>query len=163
MTEDNQDLNDESNRTSIWSVPTKDRFQFSVIFFTLFLIGTCLVSYYEIWIKDNDSLIETIIALMRDIGAVGVASVVITLARFEGGDIVGVGLERYRAQRLAEGKRLGRQEGIKLGKTEGIKLGRQERDEEWEAWIASRPDIQKLIAEDKENAPPTLNGKDNRR
>ena len=155
MTEDNQDLNDESNRTSIWSVPTKDRFQFSVIFFTLFLIGTCLVSYYEIWVKDNDSLIETIIALMRDIGAVGVASVVITLARFEGGDIVGVGLERYRAQRLAEGKRLGRQEGIKLG--------RQERDEEWEAWIASRPDIQKLIAEDKENAPPTLNGKDNRR
>ena len=68
---------------------------------------------------------------------------------------MGVGLERYRAQRLAEGKRLGRQEGMKLG--------RQERDEEWEAWIASRPDIQKLIAEDKENAPPTLNGKDNRR
>ena len=76
---------------------------------------------------------------------------------------MGVGLERYRAQRLAEGKRLGRQEGIKLGKTEGMKLGRQERDEKWEAWIASRPDIQKLIAEDKENAPPTLNGKDNRR
>ena len=60
---------------------------------------------------------------------------------------MGFVLERYRAQRLAEGKR----------------LGRQERDEEWEAWIASRPDIQKLIAEDKENAPPTQNGKDNRR
>ena len=147
MTEDNQDLNDESNRTSIWSVPTKDWFYFSGVFLILFLIGMGFVSYYEIWVKDNDSLVETIIALMRDIGAVGLASVVLTFVGFVGGETVGFVLERYRAQRLAEGKR----------------LGRQERDEAWEAWIASRPDIQKLIAEDKENAPPTLNGKDNRR
>ncbi len=146
MTEDNQDTNDESNRTSIWSVPTKDWFYFSGIFLILFLIGMGFVSYYEIWVKDNDSLVETIIALMRDIGAVGLASVILTFVGFVGGETVGFVLERYRAQRLAEGKR----------------LGRQERDEEWEAWIASRPDIQKLIAEDKENTPPTMNSKDNR-
>ena len=163
MTEDIQNRNDESNRTSIWSVPTKDWFYFSGIFLILFLIGMGFVSYYEIWVKDSDSLVETIIALMRDVVVAGLASVILTFVGFVGGETVGFVLERYRAQRLAEGKRLGRQEGIKLGKTEGIKLGRQERDEEWEAWIASRPDIQKLIAEDKENAPPTLNGKDNRR
>ena len=147
MTEDNQNRNDESNRTSIWSVPTKDWFYFSGIFLILFLIGMGFVSYYEIWVKDSDSLVETIIALMRDVVVAGLASVVLTFVGFVGGETVGFVLERYRAQRLAEGKR----------------LGRQERDEEWEAWIASRPDIQKLIAENKENAPPTLNGKDNRR
>ena len=147
MTEDNQNRNDDSNRTSIWSVPTKDWFYFSSIFLILFLIGMGFVSYYEVWVKDNDSLVETIIALMRDVVVAGLASVVLTFVGFVGGETVGFVLERYRAQRLAEGKR----------------LGRQERDEEWEAWIASRPDIQKLIAEDKKNAPPTLNGKDNRR
>ena len=64
MAEDNHVRNDEGNRTSIWSVRTEDRFQFSVMFFTLFLLGLGFVSYHEIWTKDRDSLTETIIALV---------------------------------------------------------------------------------------------------
>ena len=57
---------------------------------------------------------------------------------------VGIGLEHFRKERLAKGRR----------------LGRQERDEEWEAWIADCPQIRKLIDEGIVSVPPMLNGKD---
>ena len=117
MTEDNHDRNDESNRTSIWSVRTEDRFQFSVIFFTLFLIGLCLAACYEIWIEDTDSLLGIIFALVRDVGMVGLASVVLTFARFEGGDIVGVAQDIWKKKEfergVAEGRRLERESQLR--------------------------------------------------
>lgn len=115
MTDDNEDRNDESNRTSIWSVRTEDRLQFSVIFFALFLIGLSIVSYYEIWVVNNDSPIATAIALIRDVGAVGLASLVLTLVRFEGGDtIMGIALDLYRKHRYEAGFKAGIEEGRRL-------------------------------------------------
>ena len=111
LTEDNHDRNDESNRTSIWSVRTEDRFQFSVIFFTLLLAGLCLAAYYEIWVEDTDSLVETILALARDIGVVGLASVILALARFEGGDILGVALDIWKKKEFDKGLAEGRLRG----------------------------------------------------
>ena len=125
VSDDNDGRNDESNRSSIWSVRAQDRFQFSVIFFTLFLIGLSVVVYYEFWVAHSNSLIETTIALIRDVGAVGLASLTITLIRFEGGDtIMGIAFElhkKYRAEAIykkgiAEGKAEGIREGIKQGR-----------------------------------------------
>ena len=144
VAEDNQVRNDESNRTSIWSVRTEDRFQFSVIFFTLFLLGVGLVSYYEIWVKDCDSRIEIIVALIRDVGAVGLASVVLALIRFEGWDSI-MGIARELLQRQQYNK------------------GVAAREAAWGDWLTSNPEIQKLIDEGKANLPPKLNGKNNQR
>ena len=121
LTEDNHDRNDESNRTSIWSVRTEDRFQFSVIFFTLLLAGLCLAAYYEIWVEDTDSLVETILALARDIGVVGLASVILALARFEGGDILGVALDIWKKKEFDKGLT----EGFDKGVAEGRRLERE--------------------------------------
>ena len=146
MAEGNHDRNDESNRTSIWSVRTEDRFQFSIIFFTLFVLGLGLVSYYEIWVKDCDSRTETTIALIRDVGAVGLAAVVLSLIWFEGGDIVGVARDIWKRQQfnegIAEGKRLAEKD-----------VGR---------WITSNPRIKELIDEGEVESPPKLNGKNNK-
>ena len=115
VADDNDDRNDESNRTSIWSVRTEDRFQFSVVFFTLFLIGLSIVSYYEIWVMDFDSPIATSIALIRDVGAVGLASLVLTLVRFEGGDtIMGIALELRERHRHEAAYKRGIEEGRRL-------------------------------------------------
>ena len=141
VAEDNHDRDDESNRTSIWSVRTEDRFQFSVIFFTLFLLGVGVVSYYEIWLKDSDSLIETTIALIRDIGAVGLASVVLALVRFEGWDSI-MGIARELLQRQQYNKGVAAREAI------------------WGDWLKSNPEVQKLIDEGKAKAPPKLNDKE---
>ena len=106
---------DEGSRTSIWSVRTQDRFQFSIIFFILFLIGLSIISYYEIWVVIDDSPIATAIALIRDIGAVGLASLVLTLVRFEGGDtIMGIALDLYRKHRYEAGFKAGIEEGRRL-------------------------------------------------
>ncbi len=129
MANDNDDRNDESNRTSIWSVRTEDRLQFSVIFFSLFIAGMITVSWYEIWIVDNKNVMATVIALIKDVGAVGIASLTITLVRFEGGEVVGIGLEWYKKQRYnagyEAGEEVGRAAGIEVGRVAGIEEGRR--------------------------------------
>ena len=128
VADDNDDRNDESNRTSIWSVRTEDRLQFSVIFFFLFIAGMITVSWYEVWIVDNKSVMATVIALIKDVGAVGIASLTITLVRFEGGEVVGIGLEWYKKQRynagFKAGEEIGRAAGEEIGRAAGEEVGR---------------------------------------
>ena len=107
---------------SYWSVRTQDRPQFSYIFFGLFLLGLGFVSYYEIWVKCDDTWAETAIALIRDVGAVGLASVILSLIRFEGGDTMGVALDIWREQRARKHAEL-----YKRGIAEGRRLEREER------------------------------------
>ena len=116
LADGNDDRNDESNRTSIWSVRTQDRLQFSIIFFILFIAGLILVVFYEVWLADSENLIATVIALIRDVGVVGIASLTITLVRFEGGEVVGIGLEWYRKQRYNAGYKAGIEAGIEEGR-----------------------------------------------
>ena len=137
LADDNGDRNDESNRTSIWSVRTQDRLQFSIIFFILFIAGLILVVFYEVWLADSENLIATVIALIRDVGVVGIASLTITLVRFEGGEVVGIGLEWYKKQRYnagfkageeigkAAGEEIGRVAGEEIGRAAGIEEGRR--------------------------------------
>ena len=110
MPDDNYERNEESNRTSIWSVRTEDRLQFSVIFFTLFIVGLIIVVCYEVLVVDSQSIFAAVIALIRDVGAVGIASLTIT----EGGEVVGIGLEWYRKQRYNAGYKAGLEEGRRL-------------------------------------------------
>ena len=142
MADDNQDGNDDKGRASIWSVRSQDRLQFAGIFFGLFLIGLGLVSYYEIRVRCDDTWIETAIALIRGIGAVGLASVILALLRFDGEDaIMGIARDLWNKHQY--------QKGI------------TERDTAWGQWLSANPEVQKLIDEQKVEAPPKLNGKNN--
>ena len=79
------------------------------------------VSWYEVWIVDNKSVMATVIALIKDVGAVGIASLTITLVRFEGGEVVGIGLEWYKKQRYNAGYEAGEE----VGRAAGIEVGRR--------------------------------------
>ena len=127
-----READEELKRESIWSVREDDRPKFSHYFTILFLLGLAFSFWYEIFHVVNDSVFDTIIALVRDIGLVGIAAVVLTFARFEGEDSMGIALDIYRRQQyekgIEEGLKIGRKEGIEEGREEGIEEGRAERD-----------------------------------
>ena len=77
----------------------------------MFSIGLVFSLWYEIFHVAGDSVFETIIALLRDIGLVGIAAVVLTFARFEGEDSMGIALDIYRKRKFEEGRAVGIEEG----------------------------------------------------
>ena len=50
-------------------------------------------------------------------------------------------------------------EGEKIGE----KRGEMRRHADWNAWLASNPEIQKMVDKGEVTPPPTLNGKNGRR
>ena len=85
----------------------------------------------------------------------------------KGGEIMGLLFSpvknRFVAQGIAEGIEQGVAQGLAQGVAEGIAQGEKKADARLEAWLASNPEIQKLIDEGKAKAPPTLNGNNDRR
>ena len=122
------EAHEEIKRESIWSVKEEDRPKFSIYFIILFLIGVTFVGWYEIFHVTGDSVFDTIIALMRDVGLAGIAAVVLTFARFEGEDSVGIARDIFRKLQYEKGRE------------EGLAEGRAENREELEA-------LRKRIAE----------------
>ena len=114
-----RDADEEIKRESIWSVKEEDRPKFSHYFTILFSIGLAFSVWYEIFYVVDDSIFDTVIALMRDIGLTGIAAVVLTFARFEGGDSMGVALDIYRKLQYEKGHAEGREEGLAEGRAEG--------------------------------------------
>ena len=54
-------------------------------------------------------------------------------------------------------------QGIAEGIAVGITQGEQKADTRLEAWLASNPEIQKMVDKGEVTPPPTLNGKNDRR
>ena len=111
-----KEADEEIKRESIWSVKEEDRPKFSLYFTILFLVGLVFAGWYEIFYVTSDSVFDILIALVRDIGLVGIAAVVLTFARFEGEDSMGIALDIYRKRQFQEGK------------AEGLAQGQAERD-----------------------------------
>ena len=110
-------------RESIWSVKEEDRPKFSIYFATMFVIGMGFCLWYEILHVTDDSAFDTIIALARDVGISGIASVTLSFFRFEGEDTMGIALDLFRKQQRAKGH------------AEGHAEGKAESDAEWEIWF----------------------------
>ncbi|MXY45756.1 MAG: hypothetical protein F4Y44_01995 [Chloroflexi bacterium] len=89
----------------------------------MFTIGMGFFIWYEINLVTNDSVFDTIIALIRDVVLTGIASVTLSFARFEGGDTMGIALDLFRKQKFEEAFE------------QGIERGHAERDAEWETWF----------------------------
>lgn len=142
----NHERDDNENlRESIWSVRSDDRASFARWFSVLFVIGMGFMAWYEIDHAVTDGFFDTLVAIGLGSGPIGVASVVITFFRFEGGDTMGVALDAYRRKQFREGRQVGREEG----RQEGIRMGREENRAEIEA-------LRKRIAElEKRNGNPT--------
>ncbi len=113
-----READEEIKRESIWSVKEEDRPKFSIYFIILFLIGFAFSLWYEIFHVVDDSVFDTVITLMRDIGLAGIAAVVLTFARFEGEDSMGVALDIYRKLQYEKGHAEGREEGLAEGRAE---------------------------------------------
>ena len=127
---DPKDITKPILRESIWSVKEEDRPKFAIYFSALFLIGMGFFAWNEIIYVTDDSVLDTIIALARDVGISGIASVTLSFARFEGEDTMGIALDLFRKQERAKGH------------AEGHAQGQAERDAEWEDWFRQFMDSQ---------------------
>ena len=126
-----------------------------------------------------DSLSRRILDAIVTVNSVAVGALVTTIFLIDvvfdgcryligkGGEIMGLLFSpvknRFVAQGIAEGIEQGVAQGIEQGVAEGIAQGEKKADARLEAWLASNPEIQKLIDEGKAKPPPTLNDKNNRR
>ena len=106
-----REAGEELKRESIWSVREADRPKFAHYFIVLFFLGLAFSVWYEIFRVVDDSIFDSIAALIRDIGLVGIAAVTLTFARFEGEDSMGVALEVFKKRRFEEGRAVGIEEG----------------------------------------------------
>ena len=114
-------------RESIWSVKEEDRHKFALYFFILFVAGMCFSIWYEVFYVTGDSVFDNIVALTKDTGLVGAASITLSFTRFEGGDAMGIALDLFRKQKY--------EEAFVEGVAQGIAQGRAEGDAEWEKWF----------------------------
>ena len=130
---------EEDPRESIWSVRLEDRASFARWFSILFVIGMGFLAWYEIDHAVTDGFFDTLIAIGLGAGPVGLASVVVTFFRFEGGDTMGVALDAYRRKQFREGRQVGREEG----REEGIEIGREESRAEVKALRTRVEDLEK--------------------
>ena len=81
----------------------------------------------------------------------------------KGGEIMGLLFSPVKNRFVAQGIAEGVAQGLAQGVAEGLAQGEKKADARLEAWLASNPEIQKLIDEGKAKAPPTLNGNNDRR
>ena len=135
---DEEDITKPIMRESIRSVKEEDRHRFSIYFTTLFLVGMGFCAWYEIFYVTNDSTFDTIVALSRDVGISGIASVTLSFVRFEGGDAMGIALDLFRKQKYAEKY------------AEGYS--------EWEGWFERYKDAQENGIPFDESQPRNKNG-----
>jgi len=127
---DNEEITKPIRRESIWSVKEGDRPKLSIYFTVMFLMGMGFCVWYEIFYVTDDSVFDTIIALLRDVGIVGLASITLSFTRFEGGDAVGIALDLFRKQKYEEAY------------AEGHAEGRAETYRDWENWYERYKDAQ---------------------
>ena len=75
---------------------------------------------------------------------------------------------------VAEGERIGEKRGEKIGEKRGERIGEKRgekigekrgemrRHADWNAWISSNPDIQKMVDKGEVTPPPKLDDEDDR-
>ena len=135
------------------------------------LIGSCLIIDVMTDFKPADSLSRRILDAIVTMNSVAVGALVATIFLIDvvfdgcryligkGGEIMGLLFSPVKNRFVAQGIA----QGLAQGVAEGIAQGEKKADARLEAWLASNPEIQKLIDEGKAKAPPTLNGNNDRR
>ena len=146
-------------RESIWSISPRWKTAYFLLFSIQSLVGTGLLSWYEIAQRTEDSAVETVLAIVSGVAEVGVAAAVVTVVTTEVTQNVMVTGE-YLRQKLvkpliekqrAEGRAQGLAEGLERGREEGIEAERAA----WDAWNRRRMDAESN-GEPFDEPPPSL-------
>ncbi len=158
-------------RESIWSIPPRWRAAYFFLFTIQSLLGAGLLSWYEITQRTEDTVVETIMAIVSGMGPIGLGAAVSTIlitevmqyAMTTRDYLRQVLIEplkerqqaKWRSQGLAEGRVEGRVKGLAEGRVEGLAEGRAEERAAWEAWNQRRMDAE---AEGKpfDELPPSM-------
>ena len=96
-----------------------------------------MAAWYEIDYRDQDSLVETIVSIIRWTGS-ALALTILTLGSVE---VVMVLAARYRARRYEEARQEGLKQGREAGREEGREEGREagrELNAQWTEWLKRR-------------------------
>ena len=132
-------MNQEPQRTSIWSVPEGWLTAYFLLFTVQFFAGVSFVVWYETAVITRDSEAETLANILWRAGVIPILSASTSYIFVEGGRLTMVianwvekKLEERRIKReqmlIEQGREQGRKEGIELGREqgreEGIELGR---------------------------------------
>ena len=129
-------------RESIWSISPRWKTAYFLLFSIQSLLGTGLLSWYEIAQRTEDDAVETVLAIISGMAEVGVAAALATVVTTEVTQnvmVTGEYLRQKLVEPLKEKQRAeGRAEGRVEGRVEGHAEGRAERDAAWEAWNRRR-------------------------
>ena len=113
-------------RESIWSISPRWKTAYFLLFSIQSLVGTGLLSWYEIAQRTEDSAVETVLAIISGMAEVGVAAAVATVVTTEVTQNVMVTGEYLRQKLVEPLKEKQRAEG------------RAQEREAWEAWNRRR-------------------------
>ena len=130
-------------RESIWSISPRWKTAYFLLFSMQSLVGTGLLSWYEIAQRTEDNAIETVLAIISGLAEIGVAAAVATVVATEVTQNVMVTGE-YLRQKL-----------VKPLKEKQRAEGRAEERAAWEAWNQRRMDADSK-GEPFDEAPPSL-------
>ena len=125
-------------RESIWSISPRWKTAYFLLFSIQSLLGTGLLSWYEIAQRTEDDAVETVLAIISGMAEVGVAAALATVVTTEVTQNVMVTGEYLRQKLVEPLKEKQRAEGRAEGRVEGHAEGRAERDAAWEAWNRRR-------------------------
>ena len=133
---------------SIWSVPSRWRLIYSVLFGLQVAIVLGLVVWYETVDRTSDGLLESVMAVGRNMAPMVITIAALNLIITEGVNYLVVLSESLRLRVEAKKEAL-RQEGVEKGKAEG----RVEMAARFEAWNERRLEAERLGREFTEPPP----------
>ncbi len=146
-------------RESIWSISPRWKTTYFLLFSIQSLVGTGLLSWYEIAQRTEDSAVETVLAIISGMAEVGVAAAVATVVTTEVTQnvmVTGEYLRQKLVEPLKEKQRAeGRAQGRKEGLAEGLEKGREAERAAWDAWNRRRMDAESN-GEPFNEQPPSL-------
>ena len=117
-------------RESIWSISPRWKTTYFYLFSIQSLLGTGLLSWYEVAQRTGDNAVETILAVISGMAEIGVAAAVATIVTTEVTQNVMVTGE-YLRQKLVEPLK-------EKQRAEGRAEGRAQERAAWEAWNRRR-------------------------
>ena len=139
------------------------------------LIGSWLIIDMMTDFNLADSLSRRILDAIVTVNSVAVGALVTTIFLIDvvfdgcryligkGGEIMGLLFSPVKNRFVAQGIAEGVAQGVAEGIAQGITQGEQKADARLEAWLASNPEIQKMVDKGEVTPPPTLNGKNDQR
>ena len=130
-----------SVRESIWSISRGWQSMYFVFFSLQMVLGVSLIFWYHVFEHVQDSIVETLIGMVRDLASVSVGSAGTSYTLAEGARLLMIlasNLEQWINkkwdERDARNRSAGLEEGRAIGVEEGEKKGRAVERAEWRAW-----------------------------